>query len=161
MKSIFLLASCAFLSCSQWGLFAQQGLVGSGGNSTGTGGTVSYSVGQIDYVSATATNGNIIQGLQQPFEISEVGISEIKGIDLYSAIYPNPSQGMLVLSVNNEDFDNLNYQVYDELGRLLENKRIDNTETTIDLSKNSNAKYILKISNKNEALKTYQILKQY
>ena len=59
------------------------------------------------------------------------------------------------------NFDNLNYQVYDELGRLLENKRIDNTETTIDLSKNSNAKYILKISNKNEALKTYQILKQY
>lgn len=161
MKRIFLLASCALIGCSQWGLFAQQGLVGSGGNATGTGGTVSFSVGQIDYASATGTNGNVIQGLQQPFEISEVGISEIKGIDLYSAVYPNPSQGMLVLTVNNLEFDNLNYQVFDQLGRLLEQKRIDNTETTINLSNNPNAKYILKISNNNEELKTYQILKQY
>jgi len=51
-------------------LQAQVAIPASGGNATGTGGTVSYSVGQVFYTINTGTTGFIVQGVQQPFEIS-------------------------------------------------------------------------------------------
>lgn len=50
---------------------AQQALVY--GNATGTGGTSSYSIGQVVYASATGTNDSVNQGMQQPFEIFILG----------------------------------------------------------------------------------------
>ncbi len=49
-------------------LLAQNGAVASGGEATGTGGNVSFSVGQTDYINLTSTNHSSNQGIQQPFE---------------------------------------------------------------------------------------------
>lgn len=45
---------------------AQQGLVSVGGDGTGPGGSVSYSLGQLAYSSVNSTAGILIEGLQQP-----------------------------------------------------------------------------------------------
>ena len=46
---------------------AQNIIPASGGNATGSGGTVSYTVGQIVYVTDTGNTGSVIQGVQQPY----------------------------------------------------------------------------------------------
>jgi hypothetical protein len=51
------------------GLYAQSGTVTSGGQSTGTGGAVSYTIGQVAYNLGAGTGGIITEGLQQPAEI--------------------------------------------------------------------------------------------
>lgn len=51
------------------GLQAQQTVPATGGNATGSGGTVNYTVGQAAYTTQTGSNGTITQGVQQPFEI--------------------------------------------------------------------------------------------
>ena len=69
--------SAAFLLLGLGGLHAQESVNSSGGEATGTGGTASYSVGQVVYTTATGTNGSVAQGVQQPYEISTtVGINE-------------------------------------------------------------------------------------
>jgi hypothetical protein len=64
-KVLFLLGFC-LLGWGTTGLMAQQGFVATGGDATGAGGSVSYSIGQVDYLSAEGSGGFINQGLQHP-----------------------------------------------------------------------------------------------
>jgi hypothetical protein len=51
------------------GLQAQQTIPATGGLATGSGGTVSYTVGQVADTTQTGSGGTVTQGVQQPFEI--------------------------------------------------------------------------------------------
>ena len=44
---------------------AQQSVVASGGEASGTGGTMSFSAGQVLYSTYFGSNGSVIQGVQQ------------------------------------------------------------------------------------------------
>ncbi|NLF43456.1 MAG: T9SS C-terminal target domain-containing protein, partial [Bacteroidales bacterium] len=59
------------LFTSLWitGLSAQNSINTSGGNASSTDGNMSYSVGQVFYNTSQGTNGSIIEGVQQPYEI--------------------------------------------------------------------------------------------
>lgn len=46
---------------------AQQNTVAAGGDMSGAGGTMSYSVGQVDYITLMSTSGSMAQGVQQAF----------------------------------------------------------------------------------------------
>ena len=109
MKKMILALGCCFLGLGTTTLFAQSGNVAAGGNASGTGGTVSFSIGQVFYVSPSSPSYNLVQGLQQPFEISTVtGLDQsIKGIDLIASVYPNPASESLNLKVENGKWFNL------------------------------------------------------
>lgn len=143
------------------GLFAQQGIVASGNNASGSGGSVSYSVGQPDYKAATGNNGYLIQGLQQPFEISEVSGMDIKEIQLLATVYPNPSRDAVTLKISNYDFSMLSFLVYDGQGRTVINKKIEGSETLVELTGQADALYFLKVLKQNEEIKSFKIIKQY
>ena len=65
------------------GLHAQESPTAAGGEATGTGGTSSYSVGQVVYTTATGTNGSLAQGVQQPYEISVTNSIKLKHTHFY------------------------------------------------------------------------------
>ena len=55
------------------GLQAQEAVLASGGDTSGSGGSISYSVGQVVYTTNTGTSGySVAEGVQQPYEISVV-----------------------------------------------------------------------------------------
>jgi hypothetical protein len=66
MKKIILFLGCCLLGWGTTDLLAQHGNVAAGGQATGAGGTASYSIGQVNYLTASGNNGSLIQGLQQP-----------------------------------------------------------------------------------------------
>lgn len=156
-----ILLTCLFTAIITTALLAQQGVVAAGGDASGTGGSASYTIGQIDYLTANGTNAKIIQGMQQPFEISEVTGTDITGIKLISEIYPNPTQGQLTLKIESENLENPTFIIYDELGKVLVNKRTEGPETIINLSNYPDAKYFIKVNNNDQELKTFQIIKLY
>ena len=138
----------------------QEAITTSGGEAGGSGGTASYTVGQVFYTTQTGTNGNtVVQGVQQPYEISVVsGIEEAKGIKL--SVYPNPTTDYLQLKVESEMLKDLYYQLYDMQGKLLQNKRLTGNETRIDMSRYSPSIYFVKvIQNKKEVI-TFKIIKR-
>lgn len=141
------------------GLFAQQGPNASGGQGVGVGGSVTYTLGQIDYITVTGAGGTIHQGLQQPFEIQVVaGINE-NHINLTVAVYPNPATDFLILKVDDREIEKLNYQLYDTQGKLLSSEKLKSSETTINVSELPQAAYFIKVfENKNE-IKTFKIIK--
>jgi hypothetical protein len=69
-KGFLILLSTLTFSLST--IHAQEAIPAGGGNASGSGGSASYSVGQVVYTTNTGTNGSAAQGVQQPYEISVV-----------------------------------------------------------------------------------------
>jgi hypothetical protein len=65
-----LLFSSLFLLWTSMNLTAQQGNLAAGGEATGTGGNMSFSIGQTDYLCYSNEHGNLNFGLQQTWHLS-------------------------------------------------------------------------------------------
>ena len=154
--------SVLFLLLSIGGIQAQETLPASGGNASGSGGSVSYTVGQVFYSSNSATNGTVTQGVQQPFEISEItGLEEVQEINLTVSAYPNPTTDYLTLSIDEFDISNLSYQLYDMQGKLLQLEKISENQTSIVMNNLVPATYFVKVMRGNTEVKTFKIIKNH
>jgi len=145
------------------GLQAQESVNATGGNASGSGGTVAYSVGQVVYTTNIGTNGSVAQGVQQPFEISVVlAIEEAKGINLTVSAYPNPTTDYLTLEVDASttlSIQSMAYQLYDMQGKLLQNEKITSNQASIVMSNLVPATYFVKVIQGNKEVKTFKIIK--
>jgi hypothetical protein len=143
------------------GLQAQETITTTGGNASGSGGSVSYSVGQVVDTTNTGTNGSAAQGVQQPFEITVVtALEESKGIILQFSAYPNPATDFLILRIEGKMQAQYVISLYDINGKLLANKKIDGNETRIDMKKLVHAIYFLKVTENNKEVKIFRIIKK-
>ena len=138
---------------------AQESINTYGGNATGNGGTVSYSIGQVLYNSNNGSGGIVAQGVQHAYEIFSVGINETDiGISLNA--YPNPTAAFLTLQVNN-NITKLSYLVYDALGQLLFNGQIIANQTKINMELLPPASCYLHIVNQeNKNIHLFKIIKK-
>ena len=121
---------------------AQQSTIATGGEASGAGGTVSYSVGQVSYTNITNSNGYINEGVQQPYEFFTVCISTNNNISLAYTAYPNPTVSSINLKVENTSLENLSYQLYDISGKLLINQKITSNITSITMGSFSRITYL-------------------
>lgn len=141
-------------------LTAQESINATGGNASGSGGLVSYSVGQVVYQAHTGTNGSVMPGVQQPFEIWVItGLEEATGISLSISVYPNPSKEHLALVVKDLNISNLFFQLYDMQEKLMQSKKIVDNQTTIDMSNLVPAIYFVTIIQGSKKVKTFKIIK--
>lgn len=144
------------LTCLQ----AQESVNASGGNATGSGGSVAYSVGQVSYQNYNDPDASVAEGVHQPYEISVVtAIKEANGIILSVTAYPNPTTDYLTLRIDEFDTSDLSYQLYDIQGKLLQNEKITGNQTTIAMSTLGPATYFLKVVQGNKEVKTLKIIK--
>lgn len=142
------------------GLQAQESVNATGGDALGSGGSTSYSVGQVVYTTHTGMNGSVAQGVQQPFEISVVsGLVEATCIDLTVTVFPNPTTDYLTLSLSECDIPNLSYQLFDALGKLLLRAEITGNQTSIVMSHLASATYFLRVTCNKKEMKTFKIIK--
>jgi len=157
-KSKCIMFLCSFCIAS---LQAQETIPATGGNTTGSGGSVSYTIGQSTYHTISGTNGTVAQGVQQPYEISIVtAIENTEGITLEYKVYPNPTRDLFKLSIEPFDNENLMYQLYDLNGILLQDKKIKSEETEISLERFSSSMYFLKVIIDNQEVKVFKIIKR-
>ena len=141
-------------------LMAQSNTVAAGGEATGSGGTASYSIGQLDYVEATGSGGTANQGVQQPYEILVLGSNDFDDIELFAAVYPNPTVNNVTLKVGNMNRENLSYLLSDLSGRVILQKKILMEETVVPMESLSTSTYFLTVFEVSEQLKTFKIIKK-
>ena len=158
MKIKKLLVTTLLLGLTQ--VNAQEAVLTSGGNASGTNGNVSYSVGQTVYTTNTGATGSVAQGVQQPFEIQTVLGVENFNINLQLAVYPNPTTNWLQLEVKNTDFKNLSYQLFDLNGRMIYNQKVTAETSTISMEQLPATVYLLKVLDNNKEIKTFKIIKK-
>lgn len=141
--------------------YSQESIVIAGGNATGTGGSSSYSIGQVAYTTLPGSDGSISEGVQQPYEINTLGNEEFTGINLLMTAYPNPTVDVLNLVVVNDELDNLSYNLYDMTGKIIsKNSKITTSETSVSMHELNQGIYFLAVDKNNKTIKTFKIIKK-
>jgi hypothetical protein len=140
---------------------AQETTAITGGNASGSTGSVSYTVGQILYNTISGTNGYIVQGVQQPYEISVVtAIERTDDFNLHCVVYPNPTSGQAKLVFESNDYENLSFRLYDIKGDILQVNKFESIETVISLENQSSGVYFLHVLKNGVEVKVFKIIKK-
>ena len=140
-------------------LLAQDALPAVGGDAAGSGGTASYSVGQVIYTTLTSSTGSATQGVQQAYIIDiSTGIEE-HGIQLMVSAYPNPTTGLLHLTIDASEDRALSFRLYDIEGKLMTVSQLYEPTTTIPMQEMAAATYMLVVNDNEKTIKTFKIIK--
>ena len=162
MKKIFtiLFLSCLLVS----NLFAQSAIVPVGGDAQGNGGSVSYTVGQMAVESAANSNGsiNVLEGVQQPYEIMTVGVDDYPQIALNAIVYPNPTENIAQLQLNGFEIptDGLRATLYNSNGKQLQNVTVTEDLTTFQIGQYATGTYYLEVRDGKRVLKTFKVVRK-
>ncbi len=144
------------------GMLAQSTVSTSGGNGTGSGGSVSYTIGQVDYTNLSAETGSISLGVQQPNLFLTVGMEEVD-ITLSASLYPNPANASTALKLEsqNELTSNgeLAYSLFDLHGKLLQHQPINTLLTIIPMDQLTNGVYIIQVTRHKIEVKSFKVFK--
>ncbi len=140
-------------------LQAQQLPVATGGDAAGTGGSISYSVGQPAYTAPSAATGTVAQGVQQPYEISVT-----TGIDGQAAAFsltagPNPATDALELIVTGALPDHTGYNLRNAAGKLIAGDRIAGQRTRIAMNGLPTGVYLLEVTAPGGPIRSFRIAK--
>lgn len=131
-----------------------------GGDATGSGGTVAYSVGQVVYTTNTGSTGSVAGGVQHAYEIFTVGIKET-ALNISLTVFPNPTTENLTLQISDYNNEQLSYQLFDMQGKQLSNGQITAQQTQINMNSFPTATYFINVVNQeNKKVQSFKIVKQ-
>ena len=156
MKNITLII---VLFCAIQLVNAQETISVSAVEATGSGGKVSYTIGQLVYTNPTTAAGSLNQGIQQSIEFVTLSNPELTAVTLKAVIHPNPTTDFIILALTDADLRGVSYTMYDLLGRLVNKGTVTTSETKIGMKSLPIGVYILRVQQNNKALKTFKIIK--
>ena len=140
---------------------AQQAVLPASSNATGTGGSASYSVGQVSFKTVESQAGTVTQGVQQPYEILFMtGVDDQKSTSLTCKVYPNPVAAELTLKIEKPVPVNLRYEVRNELGAIVAEGQAGNGETIIPVSGFPAGIYIVILLEDQKQKTTWKVIKK-
>ena len=144
--------------------FAQSAIVPLGGDSQNNSGSVSYTVGQIAVKTTTNSNSSIsvAEGVQQPYEITTVGLDKYPQFVLNAVVYPNPTDNLIQMQLNGFEFpiDGLRANLYDGNGKLLQTSSVITEISTFQIGQYATGNYLLELRDKNRILKTFKVIRR-
>ena len=140
--------------------YAQETHSSSAGNASGTGGTSSYTVGQVIHTTNTSSTGSVSHGVHQAFEFQTLSNPELLTVQLTAVTYPNPTTDNIVIKITETVLENVQYTLYDSNGKTLVSKPIRTSSTEIPMKKITEGIYLLKLTKKNQPIKTFKIIKK-
>jgi len=146
--------------CTALPVSAQKAVLAAGSNATGSNGSASYSVGQIDFIHK-GTNNQMTEGVQQAYEIITLSTSETAGSDKKDILlYPNPFKDFIFLDFTTNDYRNSDYQLFDSSGKLVKESKIKESKSEFNFSDLPSAMYIIRINQNGKNIKTFKIIKK-
>lgn len=140
-------------------LKAQKTIASTGVTTSGSGGSSSYTVGQIDYQQKGA-NAQVMEGVQHSYEILTLAVENLNGKEKNILLYPNPVKDFLFIDLNDKNYSDSNYVLFDSQGKLIKKGDLDQQKTELDFSALPTSVYIIQIFHKNQIIKTFKIIKK-
>ena len=162
MKLLFFQFSVfLFISLGPFLLIAQQSFVSSGGDQlSGDGSSISYSLGQLCSDFAVSADASVLEGVHQPFEISQlVGVNEHRE-KIACSLLSNPVKNSIVLQFEEEvNRDSFCYSLFNELGQMIDYKKITDQKTVISMEDQAVGMFLLRVDDQGKKASTFKIIK--
>ena len=150
----------SFLLCCPKTLFPQQVIPATGGNISGSSGSVSYTIGQIAYAFLQNNSYEITQGVQQPFEILVLSDNGDDGISApVCSVFPNPTSDQLTIRIENSNRKDMVLSLYNTDGMLLLKQKITDYETILPMEGLPSGIYLLEINVFDKVIRSFKIIK--
>lgn len=153
---------CLLLVSGYTNLQGQSAISTAGGDGTGSGGSVAFTVGQVAYTNFSGEGGSVSLGVQQPNVILTVGFHDLD-ITLTASVFPNPANASTSLQVDTDDITStqkdLSFYLFDINGQLLKQQTIQSSVTTIPMDNLTEGVYILQVRKENVLMKSFKIFK--
>lgn len=138
-------------------VFSQEVISTQGDSYSNSNGSIDFTVGEPIINTLTDGNNDLTQGFHQT-NWHFVGI--VDHTPLYEAtIFPNPAGE--VLNIESTKFEDVIYSLYDAQGKLILVDKLDANVTRIQVSKLAPGRYSIILSNQNQSLKTFNLIKTY
>lgn len=136
---------------------SSQEVIASQGNSySNSSVSIDFTIGEVVIASLSNTGNTLTQGFHQT-NLTVLAIDDFD-INYQARVFPNPTQDLLQVEIQN--FEDLNYKMYDIQGRQLSQQKIYSINTSINTTPYAKGLYLLVILNENnQLLKTYRIIK--
>lgn len=138
---------------------SQTKIIGGGGNGSGPGGLVSFSIGQLLVGSVYGPTGSVDFGIVSAFEIYIITPVVEKQLSAQIRAFPNPFSGELNLDVHSLENKSMEYFLVDSAGRVASRDKLRAANTQIDLNHLAPGVYFLRIQSQEQLLKTIKIIK--
>ncbi len=138
---------------------AQTAILTTGITASGTTGTTSYSLGQTTYLQK-GNNLQIMEGVQQPYEIITLAVDNLSVAEKNILLYPNPVRDFLNVDFGKENFQNSRYVLFDSQGKLIKTGNLISQKTELDMTTLPSSVYLIQIFQKDKNIKTFKIIKQ-
>lgn len=120
----------------------------SGGDGTGNGGSVAFSIGQVFFQVVEDPQISFSEGVQQAFEISIIdGVEEEKPFSFAISAFPNPIMDVLHIELKDEFSGTVMFQVHDAIGNLIQEGEASSSKFTIQTTNWSGGAYYLHVYN--------------
>jgi Secretion system C-terminal sorting domain len=139
--------------------FAQQSVHIAGGEIKNTTGSISYSIGQANYINTRDNKNTLTQGVQQPYEISIISDVDNLNKQFNISLFPNPTLNTITVTINETDASDFKSQLFDMNGKLLLQKESMESKSDLDMTTMAAGTYILKIENKYHSTNSFKIIK--
>ena len=147
-----LFASIIFFTIN---VFAQQVISSQGDSYADSSAAIDFTIGEVVTFTGTSVENNLTQGFHQ----TNWGFVSIEDhLPTYQAIiYPNPTEDFL--NIKASLYEDVNYALYDEMGKLILQGLLSGEQTAFEVSPLATGRYSLVLSNSKENLKTFNIIK--
>ncbi len=122
----------------------QQAVAPAGGESTGGGGTVSWTVGQVDHEATLASGGSVQRGVQQPYEWLVTSAPDAQ--EPIVNVWPNPADDAVQISWGGPLPALARYTLYAASGALVRQGAVAGTTLTVPLAAEASGTYVLLIT---------------
>ena len=156
-RRIILTVPFFFLS---WMGFGQSNVVSGGCSVSVTGGSISYTVGQIDYKSTTDSSGQLNEGVQQPWEIYTLSVEEYNDTAGLYTIYPNPVSSSFQLQIADLSSEVYVATLYSLEGKVIFNITVYTGSQEISLEGLPEGIYLLNLYKNDSVVKMFKIIKK-
>lgn len=140
-------------------VFAQASVLTAGGSAIETVGSFSYSIGQV-FVNQAGDSQYVIEGNQQPFEISLLTEFENLMISEWKPkVFPNPVKDLLSVDLNCPDWNRIKIQLFNVHGQLVTGVHVGDMLTGINMSVYECGIYYLTVQKESGEQRTFKIIK--
>jgi len=143
------------------GVCAQTSVHSSWGEGTGSGGRMTYSVGQVFIQSVSVPGGaRISEGVQQPLEVLTIGMDDVSQILEGIMLFPNPTAGDLHLQIRDFVPAVFSYRMLNNLGQCIQQGDVQSSSSLLSLESVSAGSYRIEVTSTGGKRRVFQVIKR-
>ena len=129
--------------------FSQNAISSTGGHFKTTGGSTSFTVGQVAYVLKKGNGPYLNEGVQQVYTKKTTPVEELVYLKEVQ-LYPNPTQETMTLILSSKEDVQVRYTIMDYLGKEIRNGNILSEKSEISLVDLPSGNYFISLKSKKE-----------